>query len=93
MKNVQESSQHTCCVCFGLYKDDINSGTGLFLDGCDWIQSTNKDCAAWSYVNLSGGTTGWLCVCHLSRIFLAEHGLLYCGRVTLDTVISIGFLH
>ncbi len=64
MKNVHESSQHTCSVCFGIYKDDINSGTGLFLD---WIQSTNKDCAAWSHVNyLEEQQGGYVCaICHV----------------------------
>lgn len=47
INNVQ-SNQDVCSVCFGLYKDDINSGTGMVLNGCDWIQCTEEDCAAWT---------------------------------------------
>ncbi len=34
INNVQ-SNQDVCSMCFGVYKDDINTGTGLVLDGCD----------------------------------------------------------
>ncbi len=55
---------------FWVYKDDINTGTGLVLDGCDWIQCTEDDCAAWSHIKcLQEQHGGYVCaVCHVVRL-------------------------
>ena len=50
MQAYSETGQDTCSVCFGLYKDDVNSETGAILSGCDWIQCGEEDCAVWSHV-------------------------------------------
>ncbi len=66
INNVQ-SNQDVCSVCFGVYKDYINTVTWLVLDGCDWIQFTEEDCAAWSHIKcLQEQHGGYVCaVCHV----------------------------
>lgn len=47
---VEQTSQDTCHVCFGLYKDDIDEDTGCLLPDREWIQCCDEDCGAWSHV-------------------------------------------
>ena len=45
----QEANEDICCVCFGLYKDDIDE-SGCVLADREWIQCSSKDCGLWSHV-------------------------------------------
>ena len=57
-----KTSQDTCCVCLGLYRDDIDEGTGNVLPEHDWIQCSEDDCGAWSHVKcLEDSAEGFVC--------------------------------
>ena len=43
-KSNQETNEDVCCVCFGLYKDDVNKSNR------EWIQCSSEDCGIWSHV-------------------------------------------
>ena len=58
----RETGQDTCCVCFGLYKDDVDDETGLVLAEHDWIQCSEEDCGVWSHVKcLEECHGGYIC--------------------------------
>ncbi len=50
----RESDEDACSVCFGLYKDDIQT--------YEWIQCSNEDCSVWSHVYCLDETdSGYIC--------------------------------
>ena len=51
-KSNQETNEDVCCVCFGLYKDDVDKSNS------EWIQCSSEDCGIWSHVCCLGETDG-----------------------------------
>ena len=58
----RETHQDICSVCFGIYKDDMDSETRCIIPDKDWIQCSDTDCGAWSHVKyLEEGHDSFIC--------------------------------
>ena len=65
-KSNQETNEDVCCLCFGLYKDDVDK-SGCILTNCEWIQCSSEDCGVWSHVCCLDETDGGLRLCNLQK--------------------------
>ena len=58
----KETNTNTCCVCFGIHKDDIDEETGCLIPGHEWIQCNDEECGVWSRSQCLQETSGgFLC--------------------------------
>ena len=69
-KSNQETNEDVCCVCFGLYKDDVNKSN------CEWIQCSSEDCGIWIHVCCLEETDGgYVCA---AKVYLCNHFRILC---------------
>ena len=58
----QEISKDMCCVCLGLWKDDMDEEKGCLMPGHVWIQCSDEECGVWSHVEcLEEAAGGFSC--------------------------------
>ena len=82
-KSNQETNEDVCCVCFGLYKDNVDK-SGCILTNREWIQCSSEDCGVWSHVCCLEETDGGYICAICKSVFMQSF-----SNFVLDTVIAV----